>query len=53
MFITCGGGMAAVYPLIVKKYVEESPNILNYMVYLSFGITLVAFGALFRYDRRR
>ena len=52
--ITVSGGLvSSLYPLIVKKYVEDNPKILNYMDYVSFAVSMIAFIVVFRLTRSK
>ena len=52
--ITVSAGLvSALYPLIVKKYVEEMPKILNYMDYVGCAVCIAALLSMFYLTRRK
>ena len=51
-FTSVGVGlMISVYPLVLGKWIEDFPKLLNYCDYLNITVLVIAFGLLFRLTR--
>ncbi len=46
LMIVCGSGVAAIYPLIVGRFIENNPIVLSYTTFFSIGMIISSFGTM-------